>query len=109
MVAIIIWFLCVWGSAALFFGIGVYAERRKKPMWFWAGSDPDKIKVTDMEAHNKAHGVMWKKYSTWFWVAGITYLFSEVIALVILVLSCTVGFILLYRDYKRIERDYIVN
>ena len=80
MIENLIWLVIVWGCAALFIGIGFYAERRKKPMWFWAGSSDKEIKVTDLKKHNKAHGIMWKKYSVWFWAAGIAYFFNEKIA-----------------------------
>ena len=104
----IIWFLCVWGCAALFVGIGFYAEHREKPMWFWVGTDDKEIDVTDVKAHNKAHGVMWKKYSIWFWIAGIVYLVNEKIALILIILACTVGIIHLYKTYKKIEKMYVV-
>ena len=35
---IVVWILCVGGTATLFTGIGIYAMHRKEPMWFWAGS-----------------------------------------------------------------------
>ena len=108
MADIVIWFACVWGCAILFIGIGCFAEQRKKPMWFWTGDMDKEIQVTDVKAHNKAHGTMWKKYSIWFWLAGITYVFSVKIALAILILSCTVGLFQLYRTYKKIEKKYIV-
>lgn len=37
MVENIIWIICLLGCGALFSGFGIYALRRKKPMWFWAG------------------------------------------------------------------------
>lgn len=104
----IVWFICVWGSAALFCGIGIYAERREKPMWFWSGTSDKEIKVTDVKAHNKDHGVMWKQYSLWFWIAGIAYIFNKKSALAILTLSATVGLVRLYLTYKKIERKYII-
>lgn len=73
MMDVIIWFGCVWGCAILFIGIGFYAERREKPMWFWA--------------------------------AGIIYVFNVKIALGLLILSCTVGIIQLYRTYKIMEKN----
>lgn len=104
----IIWFACVWGCAVLFLGTGIYAEHRKKPMWFWAGSDVSKINVTDVKSYNKAHGIMWKTYSIWYWITGVVYLFSMNIALVLLILSCTIGFVQLCIVYNKIEEKYIV-
>lgn len=61
-----------------------------------------------VQAHNKAHASMWKKYSIWFWVAGMMYIVSEILALACIVLSCTSGLLWLYQTYKKIEKKYIV-
>ena len=35
--------------AAAFTGIGVYAMKRKKPMWFWSGSEVKPYEIRDIE------------------------------------------------------------
>ncbi len=55
----VIWFLCVGGCALTFTGIGIYAYRRKEPMWFWSGSIVRKEELTDVQAYNHANGIMW--------------------------------------------------
>jgi len=43
----------------LFTGIGVYAWKRKKPMWFWSGSTVSENEISDVRAYNRANGIMW--------------------------------------------------
>ena len=106
MAGIIIWCLTVFGCAARFFGIGVYAKRLDKPMWFWAGSEVDPATLTDVKAYNGENANMWKWYSVWFWFAGIAWFWSEVLALVIMLLGCSVGIGLLVYTFQKIEKKY---
>ncbi len=77
----IIWNITMFGTAALFFLIGVYAQKREKPMWFWLGTE---VK------------------------AGIAEVWSLVAALVILILGGTVGFAILVYTYRKFEKKYRV-
>ena len=52
---------------ALFTGIGIFAWRRKKPMWFWSGSPVRKEDLSDVPAYNRANGKMWLVFSAAFW------------------------------------------
>lgn len=104
----IIWYVTLFGTAILFYLIGVYAQKRKKPMWFWAGSEVNASQITDVKQYNKENGTMWKLYSLWFWAAGLAEIWSSVVALVILALSCTVGLALLTCTYKKISKKYSV-
>lgn len=104
----IIWYITLFATATVFFLIGVYAQKREKPMWFWAGSEIEVSQVIDVKQYNKENGTMWKLYSLWFWAAGLAEIWSSVAALVVLILSCTVGLPLLIDTYKRISKKYIV-
>jgi hypothetical protein len=106
MAGMIIWSITVFGCAILFFGMGVYAEKREKPMWFWSGSTVDESKVSDVRAYNKENANMWKIYSLWYWASGIAYFFKEWIGVAILVLGCTLGIGLLVTRYTKIEKKY---
>ena len=57
--------------AAFFTGIGVYAMRRKKPMWFYSGSEVKPWQIRDIPAYNRANGKMWKQFSVPFWMCGV--------------------------------------
>ena len=50
-------------------GIGIYAWKRKKPMWFWSGTTVSENEINDIPAYNKANGIMWICYSLIFWLS----------------------------------------
>ena len=45
--------VCCLAAGAIFFGIGVYAGRKKGPMNFWAGEQVAPEIVTDIPAYNR--------------------------------------------------------
>ena len=94
------------GCACLFFGIGVYAKNREKPMWFWSGSEVDASQITDVRQYNKENGTMWKLYSLWYVATGIAEIWNSNLALLILVLSFTAGLVQLIVTYQRIFHKY---
>ena len=96
------------GCAILFFCIGVYARKLEKPMWFWSGAEVDAAKITDVKQYNKENGVMWQLYSLWYFAAGIAEIWNSILALILLVLSGTIGMVLLIRSYTKIYGKYRV-
>lgn len=106
MAGAIIWCITIFGCAILFFGMGIYAEKREKPMWFWAGSTVDESKISDVKAYNKENARMWKIYSLWYFTSGIIYFWSVGIAIALLVLACTVGMGVLVSTFTKIEKKY---
>ena len=55
----IIWLIIMVPVSMLFTGLGVYAWKRKKPMWFWSGSTVSENEISDVRAYNRANGIMW--------------------------------------------------
>ena len=108
MAGTIIWCITVVGCAFLFLGIGIYAEKREKPMWFWAGSTVDEANITDVKAYNKENARMWEHYSMWFFASGVSHFFLPVLSVILLVLSCTLGIGILVATFIRIEKKYKV-
>lgn len=106
MAGLIIWSITIFGCAILFYGLGIYAQKREKPMHFWAGTTVDASKITDVKAYNKENAKMWKIYSLWYFASGIIYFWNEVISVIILVLSCTLGVGILVATFNRIEKKY---
>ena len=102
---IIMW-VVAFSCGALFFGMGVYARRLKKPMWFWSGIEVDGTKITDIKRYNRANGTMWQIYSVLFFISGIIEFWNGIIALIILVFSSTVGTFGLVYVYNRIYKKY---
>lgn len=105
---ILIWLVSIWGCAGLFTFIGIYAGRRERPMWFWSGSQVDSETITDVIAYNKANRKMWFIYSLFYWLGGLVYFFSPLVAGVIVFLSASLGLVWLILYYRRIERKYKV-
>lgn len=106
MAGAIIWCITVFGCALLFLSIGIYAEKLEKPMWFWAGTTVDESKITDVKAYNKENARMWELYSLWYFASGAVYFWNEIVAVIILVLSCTVGIGILVATFTKIEKKY---
>ena len=102
----IIWYAVTLGCAVLFYAIGIYARKIDKPMWFWSGTQVDAAEITDVEQYNKENGRMWQIYSLCYVLAGVAECFNEVLALVILFVSGTVGVIPLICVYNRIYKKY---
>lgn len=109
MTDVIIWLLAVWGCAALFTFIGVYAGRRQKPMHFWSGTTVDPVTVRDIPGYNRAYRRMWLVYSLVYWFSGIIYVFHPMVAAAMLIMGATLGLFLMIWYYKqRIEKKYVV-
>ena len=45
----VIWLVITIPCSLLFTGIGIYAWRRRKPMWFWSGSSVKEEEITANE------------------------------------------------------------
>ena len=92
--------------AAFFTGIGIYAVRRKKPMWFFSGSTVSEDEITDVPAYNRANGIMWIGYSLIFWIAAVLGVFNVAAAGMITGLGAVVGAVALVVVYKMIYSKY---
>lgn len=102
----IIWLLMMIPTSALFTGIGIFAWKRKKPMWFWAGSTVKESEIRDVPAYNRANGVMWLAYSALFWACTFLGLYGMALAGIVLMAACTVGIVLLVIVYQKIYDFY---
>lgn len=106
MAGAIIWYITIFGCAILFYFIGIYAHKSKKPMAFWSGTRVNPSDITDVEQYNHENSVMWKLYALWYALAGFAYIWSVTLALVLLFSSCTIGIGLLFFCYNRIYQKY---
>ena len=92
--------------AAFFTGIGVYARKRKKPMWFWSGSEVKPWQIRDIPAYNRANGWMWIIYSLGFWASAILGLINVPAAGILVMVVCVLGIPGLVITYNRIYKKY---
>ena len=104
----IVWLIFMIPLSALFTGIGIFAIRRKKPMWFWAGSEVKAERLTDVRAYNRANGVMWILYSLFFWGETVFGVFYPGIAGILIAVTTLGGIPILVVVYKRILKKYRV-
>ena len=96
----------------LFTGIGVYAWKRKKPMWFWSGSTVKESEISNIAAYNRANGIMWLVFSLVMWISTILGVMNMkaggilLIAGCIIGVACIIGVPLLPIVYGKIYRNY---
>ena len=92
--------------AAAFTALGVYAWKRKKPMWFWSGSEVKAWQLTDVAAYNRANGIMWICFSLIYWTAAVLGIFSARAAGPVIAVGTLVGIVGLIVAYKAIFKKY---
>ena len=104
--------LCSLLCASIFYGIGVWAAKRKDPMHFYSGTSVDPRSISDIPAYNRANARMWKTFSIPFWLCAVCSILCiwdirfSTFSIVFLVAGCTVGIGWLIRRYHRILKDY---
>ena len=103
-----------WSCGACFYGIGLWAERSKKPFGFWTWKEVKPESIRDIPAYNRENGKMWKLYAYPYFVVGFCAILGiwiplmNGLALGILLLNCSLGFWWVVRRYKHIYRKYAV-
>lgn len=105
----IIWWIIMFGCALLFYGIGVYAMKSERPMHFYSGTEIDPSSIRDIKQYNKENGKMWKCYSLWYVASAIAEIWYPWIAFAILMLSCSIGLLILLFKYHKILNKYSVH
>ena len=102
----IVWLIFMIPLSALFTGVGIFAIRRKKPMWFWSGSEVKEESLTDVRAYNRANGVMWFIFSAFYWAWTVLGVFYTGIAGALVAATTLVGIPILITAYRRILKKY---
>ena len=111
---VIVMALCGFGCGALFFGMGVYAGKLKKPMHFWSGSAVDPKTISNVPAYNRANGKMWKQFSVPFWMCGVLAIGSlwadwcAVGYTILIFVGSIAGGVGLVLRYNKIRKKYAV-
>ena len=102
----IIWLIIMIPISLLFTGIGIYAWRRKKPMWFWSGSTVKESDISDIAAYNRANSIMWLVFSLVMWFSTILGALNVKTGGIILIAGCIIGIPTLPIVYGKIYRKY---
>ena len=103
---VVIWLVILIPVSSLLTGLGIFAIRREKPMWFWSGSTVKEEEISDVPAYNRANGIMWIAYSAIFWAATILGLWRTSAGGIVLLAGGALGTIALPITYSRIYRRY---
>ncbi len=99
--------ICSWGCGALFWGIALYARRRKTPMHFWSGSTVKSSDIRDVAAYNRANARMWFWYGMAYMLCGLLGLWGRMTAAgVVMAVAALPGVFVLIAVYHRIEKKY---
>ena len=102
----IIWLIIMIPVSLLFTGIGIYAWRRKKPMWFWSGSTVKESEISDVAAYNRANGIMWLVFSLIMWVSTVLGAMNMKAGGILLTAGCIIGVPLLPIVYGKIYQKF---
>ncbi len=100
------------GCGCVFFSMGLWAEKSKKPFGFWTGKEVKPETIRDIPAYNRENGRMWKQYSVPYFlacifaVAGIWLPHVKWVPIALIVGACTLGIVWLILRYKRILQKY---
>ena len=93
--------------AVPFFIISIYNKDSREPISFWSGDTSLKGKVKNVREYNQEMAALYHKCALAFCITGLIFIFSMVFGTVLLCLECSVGILLVYRNYKRILNRYI--
>ena len=102
----IVWLIIMIPVSLLFTGIGIYAWRRRKPMWFWSGTTVKESEITDTAAYNRANGIMWLVFSLLMWISTILGAVSMKTGGLVLIAGCAAAVPVLPLVYGKIYRKY---
>jgi len=110
----IIMLLCSLFCSGAFWGIAVWAKKRKDPMHFYSGVAIDPKTVSDIPAYNLANARMWQIFSVPFFLSFIASIFSFFVpwaigvCAVLLFGGCIIGIPWLLLRYRKIADKYII-
>ena len=101
-----VWLITMIPWSAFFTAIGIYAWNRKKPMWFYTGTEVKETEISDVRAYNHANGVMWIVFSLIFWASTFLGLWKELAGGILLLVACIPGVVGLVLAYRHIYKKY---
>jgi hypothetical protein len=100
------WLIIMIPISLLFTGLGIFAWTRKKPMWFWSGSEVKESEITDTAAYNRANAFMWLAFSGVLWISTVLGALNMKAGGILLIAGCAVAVPVLPLVYGKIYRKY---
>ena len=101
-----VWLMLTIPIGIFFTCFGIYAWKRKKPMWFWSGKEVKENEISDIPAYNRANGIMWLGFSAVFWLGAVLGILNLEAAGIVVAVGTVVGIPVLFLNYKRIYSKY---
>ena len=101
-----IWLFIMIPVSLFFTGLGIYAWKREKPIWFWSGSTVREDEISDVPAYNRANGLMWLGFSALFWASTILGYLNMKIGGICLFAAVMISVPLLPFVYGKIYKKY---
>ncbi|WP_024861547.1 hypothetical protein [Ruminococcus flavefaciens] len=101
-----VWLMLTIPIGVFFTCFGIYAWKRKKPMWFWSGKEVKEEKIADIPAYNRANGIMWLSFSAVFWLGAVLGILNLEAAGIVVAVGTIAGIPLLFLVYRKIYSKY---
>ncbi len=88
--------------------IGIVQYRSKEPVGFWSGKKPPKREeITDVQAYNHKHGLMWIVYGVGFLLSFVCGLpFGGLITGYLCMIEVMGGLLIMVAYHNRLNRMY---
>ena len=102
----IIIFMCAVLCAVPFFLIGYLNRNSDEPITFFSGDTTLKNRIGDIRAYNAAMGRVYCIYALVVLVTGLISFFNPEVAIVLLLIVCTLGLAVIYFKYKELLNKY---
>ena len=102
-------FLVIFGCGLCVYLFGAWAGKQSKPMGFWANGKPfDPGSVTDVPGYIRDYSKLFRRFSVPCMISGILIPIHIVTAIIILLIWAVFGIWWLINQYRKIEKQYIL-
>ena len=101
-----VWLMLTIPIGVFFTCFGIYAWKRKKPMWFWSGKEVKENEISDIPAYNRANGIMWLGFSAVFWLRAVLGILNLEAEGIVVAVGTIAGIPLLFLVYRKIYSKY---
>ena len=106
MIERIVGFVCCLMCAVPFFICAKYDKESREPIGFWSGDKTLKSKVKNIPEYNKEMAELYGKCAYAFLLTGIGYGILPYLGIIMICLDCSIGFYVMWRNYKKILGKY---
>lgn len=102
----VIIFMCAVLCAVPFLLIGILNRNSDEPITFFSGDTTLKNRIGDIKAYNREMSKLYFRYGLVVFVTGLISFINPGVAIVLLLVVCTVGLVFIYFKYKALLEKY---